>query len=338
MLKQKHSVIFLTLITMIFAACGEGSDPERGEQALRGLKADAGFTCEGVCGGQATAGCWCDEKCTTFGDCCPDKGALCDARPTASCQDACGGQSPDGCWCDAQCTNFGDCCSDKTELCQEETTCEAAGGKCGALTATGVQCDAGYELDAEAGTCGLGGSCCMPKAEENHCVEGGGTCVGVDGTCEAGSAAVYTACGSSSDLCCMPDTTETTCEAAGGKCGALTMTGVQCDAGMKPAAGAGTCGLGGSCCMPEKENHCVDGGGTCIAVGGSCEAGSALVFTACATSGELCCMPETPKTTCEDGGGKCMPLTADGVRCEEGWGAADVGMCAVGAGCCVALP
>jgi hypothetical protein len=29
------------------------------------------FTCTGYCGGQGPAGCWCDELCFAYGDCCP---------------------------------------------------------------------------------------------------------------------------------------------------------------------------------------------------------------------------------------------------------------------------
>ena len=35
---------------------------------------DAG--CEGFCGGQAI-GCWCDEKCMQYGDCCADRCEVC---------------------------------------------------------------------------------------------------------------------------------------------------------------------------------------------------------------------------------------------------------------------
>ena len=32
----------------------------------------------------------------------------------------CGGQSADGCWCDDQCVGFGDCCSDVVSVCEED--------------------------------------------------------------------------------------------------------------------------------------------------------------------------------------------------------------------------
>ena len=34
-----------------------------------------------------------------------------------SCQGFCGGQAAAGCYCDAECHNYGDCCSDACELC-----------------------------------------------------------------------------------------------------------------------------------------------------------------------------------------------------------------------------
>lgn len=35
-----------------------------------------------------------------------------------SCVDACGGQSPDGCYCDDLCVEYGDCCADHADACQ----------------------------------------------------------------------------------------------------------------------------------------------------------------------------------------------------------------------------
>ncbi len=36
-----------------------------------------GQTCEGSCGGQSQNGCWCDDQCKLYGDCCPDYGPFC---------------------------------------------------------------------------------------------------------------------------------------------------------------------------------------------------------------------------------------------------------------------
>lgn len=43
-----------------------------------GGKADDTASCAGVCDDQAAAGCWCDDQCADYGDCCPDKAAVCD--------------------------------------------------------------------------------------------------------------------------------------------------------------------------------------------------------------------------------------------------------------------
>jgi hypothetical protein len=38
---------------------------------------DPGPSCQGLCGGQSPAGCFCDAACAQFGDCCPDKASVC---------------------------------------------------------------------------------------------------------------------------------------------------------------------------------------------------------------------------------------------------------------------
>lgn len=37
--------------------------------------------------------------------------------PANSCQGRCGGQAPAGCWCDYACSQYGDCCGDKVAQC-----------------------------------------------------------------------------------------------------------------------------------------------------------------------------------------------------------------------------
>ena len=89
--------------------CGEPITPERGQSTVRRLgKADGSDSCQGVCGAQAASGCWCDDQCAAFGDCCHDKAPVCDGQ-AGSCQGSCGGKSADGCWCDDKCDSFGDC-------------------------------------------------------------------------------------------------------------------------------------------------------------------------------------------------------------------------------------
>jgi hypothetical protein len=78
-----------------------------------------GETCEGSCGGKSPSGCWCDDLCSQYGDCCGDYPQVCgDPTPTNTCVGSCGKQSPDECWCDNACANYGDCCDDYTQVCK----------------------------------------------------------------------------------------------------------------------------------------------------------------------------------------------------------------------------
>lgn len=71
----------LSAILLGLGACDEApegaEDDERGEWAPSG-KADEIASCVDACGGRASAGCWCDDQCSDFGDCCPDKAMICD--------------------------------------------------------------------------------------------------------------------------------------------------------------------------------------------------------------------------------------------------------------------
>jgi len=72
-------------------------------------------SCDGSCGGQAPGGCFCDDLCTGYGDCCSDFTEQC-TSPN-SCDGQCGGQAPGGCFCDDLCTGYGDCCPDFASAC-----------------------------------------------------------------------------------------------------------------------------------------------------------------------------------------------------------------------------
>ncbi len=96
-------------------------------------------SCVGYCGNKAPGGCWCDNLCDNYGDCCADKKAACDGpsptptpgptptptpaptpTPTPninSCQGYCGNKAPGGCWCDNYCESYNDCCTDKKQIC-----------------------------------------------------------------------------------------------------------------------------------------------------------------------------------------------------------------------------
>lgn len=55
------------------------ADDERGRG--EDVAARAGGSCEGYCGEMAPTGCWCDEACAQYGDCCADKAEVCDEPP-----------------------------------------------------------------------------------------------------------------------------------------------------------------------------------------------------------------------------------------------------------------
>ena len=85
--------------------------------------ADTG-SCTDSCGGQSEDGCWCDEYCSFYGDCCDARVAVCEAEaePVTTCAGACGGESEDDCWCDESCEYYGDCCDDKSAVCDAYAT------------------------------------------------------------------------------------------------------------------------------------------------------------------------------------------------------------------------
>lgn len=115
-------------------------------------------SCANSCGGQSPSGCWCDALCESFGNCCADKAAVCDAPPPPdpqSCEGHCGGQAPGGCWCDDQCVDFGNCCADKVAACgappPDPNSCV---GECGGQAPGGCWCDS---------LCASYGDCCEGK-------------------------------------------------------------------------------------------------------------------------------------------------------------------------------
>jgi hypothetical protein len=64
------------------SACNNGpattaADDDAGINQLYGGGGGNNNSCSGNCGGQAPGGCWCDNACTRFGDCCSDKAQIC---------------------------------------------------------------------------------------------------------------------------------------------------------------------------------------------------------------------------------------------------------------------
>ena len=74
-------------------------------------------SCAGACGGIGVdQGCYCDDNCAAFGDCCADKTTIC-APGERACDNLCAGQAPEGCHCDADCAYYGDCCPGYFDSC-----------------------------------------------------------------------------------------------------------------------------------------------------------------------------------------------------------------------------
>ncbi|MEM7154965.1 MAG: hypothetical protein AAF799_19110 [Myxococcota bacterium] len=134
---------------------------------------DAGAdSCADNCGEQAAGGCWCDDLCEQYGDCCDDIETACAEPDPNSCEGHCDEQADGGCWCDDQCEQYGDCCDDVGEFCAPEPeppTCDeivadilaeraaisscTADAECGqALTGTSCGCTMNWVARADADT------------------------------------------------------------------------------------------------------------------------------------------------------------------------------------------
>jgi hypothetical protein len=125
----------------------------------------SGGQCNGFCGGQAPIGCWCDNQCDGFGDCCPDVCADCPNLNLCTgggrCDGFCGGQARTGCWCDDQCAMFNDCCPEVCDDCPNLRFCPKLGGfcagNCGGQAPQGCFCD---------NLCMFFGDCCPDVCED----------------------------------------------------------------------------------------------------------------------------------------------------------------------------
>ncbi|MCO4760030.1 MAG: hypothetical protein KC502_00885 [Myxococcales bacterium] len=99
--------------------CGSGTTCTVNSSKTAASCKATGGSCVGICGKQSPSGCWCDDKCSQYGDCCGDfsKTCACGANPLSSCNGKCGGKGAGGCWCDANCVILKDCCDDKPKCC-----------------------------------------------------------------------------------------------------------------------------------------------------------------------------------------------------------------------------
>ncbi len=116
----------------------------------------------------------------------------CAEDPACSCEGSCGGSAPGGCYCDEDCIGYGDCCADVCDACGELTFCTQPTGACcypeGSCDdeITGSECESGggsYEGDGT--TCAAAqclapvGACCF---DDSSCIEiEGADCNAQDG-------------------------------------------------------------------------------------------------------------------------------------------------------------
>lgn len=114
---SKRSFFFAVMLLGFAACAGSGTaDDIDGRRGPLG-KADApGLCAPSDCDSQSADGCWCDDLCSYYGDCCSNKVATCDAQP----DDICGGFA-------------GFTCDDPGEYCHYDL-----GDICGAADASGT--------------------------------------------------------------------------------------------------------------------------------------------------------------------------------------------------------
>ncbi len=154
-------------------------------QCVDGSCVEVAEGCAGACGGAAANGCFCDEQCAEYDDCCPD---VCDECPELShcgdCDPVCGDNVCGDDGCDGSC---GDCADGEIcdgGACVEDTPCVAACvGLCGMLG----DCDCGGCADGEVcevNTCVPDDGPCVPDCTDLDCGDDG--CGGSCGDCADG--------------------------------------------------------------------------------------------------------------------------------------------------------
>lgn len=189
-MKTARDLSLTMLLALMTAACGDSSSQGRGTDIPRGLgKADGSSSCLDICGDQAAAGCWCDDTCELYGDCCGDKKQTCDQENACSHNDDC----PTSQYCQFA---VGGCesamplgqCADRPMTC--DGTYDVAVCGCDKMTYYS-RCEAaaaGVSLLSDDGHCPWEGSC--SDSAHSHCFTEGYVCnttgcgLGAAGLCE----------------------------------------------------------------------------------------------------------------------------------------------------------
>ncbi len=90
----------------------EGDTPPTSRARLAATQASLAGSCDpGACGGQSAGGCWCDDLCSFYGDCCEDAGDVCGV-------DECDLGAP-------KCPEGTSCQAGDPNLCEPDATCDA---------------------------------------------------------------------------------------------------------------------------------------------------------------------------------------------------------------------
>ena len=302
-------------------------------------------TCIGICAVDDTpapAGCYCDEVCFEYEDCCPN---ICLECPEFAAMEACQGVEPqcgDGvCSPGEDCaTCLQDCPCGANEscvngVCQGGCVPNCDGMQCGA-DGCGGECGAcPPNFNCQEGTCVEGP--CEPNCTGKACGDDG--CQGSCGECTGGSECINGKC-----IGCQPNCGGKQCgdNGCGGSCGACP-PGKECDmhgnciSGCDPVANCqgkacGDDGCGGVCgqcnpgeqcdhgaCVPDCIANCagkVCGDDGCGGLCGQCGAGQQ-----CDAAGQcqVTCMPNCVGKQCgDDGCGADCGTCGVGEMCNNG--------------------
>lgn len=291
--------------------CGPGAPPK---------------SCVGFCGGQSDAGCYCDELCKQYNDCCEDYDQAC------LCVPSCAGK---------KCGDNG--CGGSCGTCAAGTACNAA-GQCESVCkpdCAGKTCgDNG--CGGSCGTCGGGSTCtngqcvanCVPACSGKAC--GADGCGGSCGTCAQG-----TSCNNAGQCVanCAPSCSGKQCgnDGCGGSCGSCSngqsCIDGQCVAECAPQCAGKECGddgCGGSCGTCSGGEVCT--AGTCSAdCGPSCE-GKQCGDDGCGGSCGTCENGQTCTAAFQCESSACVPACGDAECGADGCGGS-CGSCDVGQEC-----
>lgn len=254
---RKSNVMWWAMgLAMTIVACAGGDADRAPARTASAAEAASGSCAPEECGGQAADGCWCDELCDGYGDCCADKTAACDGGgcPAVLCEIYCPfGFAVDDAGCEVcACRPSWDCAGFAPTPCPDDFVCiDVAGDDCDP-TAGGADCS---------GECVPAPDCPTPEA---YCeaVCGGGDIPAVPLGCPTPD-------------CGCPEPSVGSCEGLCG--GSNTDAGCWCD---DQCAGLGDC-------CPDKPAVC--DGASCADRCGTYDAGASCQCDAeCATWGDCC--------------------------------------------------